>query len=171
MTPVPPKAVIFDCDGVLVDSEPAGFELLFDDLRHYSLTLDFKAIEAAFIGLTIPNVWTKAREMGANLPEDWIHTFYDRLYDKLAQGTALVPGIPELMERLDAAGIPYAVSSNGSDHKMQITLGQHPAIMAKLEGRLFSGQTLGKPKPGPIFILGVIENPSFDVLTSLRATV
>lgn len=149
MPPIPPKAVIFDCDGVLVDSEPAGFELLFDDLRHYGLTLDFKAIEAAFIGLTIPNVWTKAREMGANLPEDWIHTFYDRLYDKLAQGTALVPGIPELMERLDAAGIPYAVGSNGSDHKMQITLGQHPAIMAKLEGRLFSGQTLGKPKPAP----------------------
>lgn len=54
-----------------------------------------------------------------------------------------------MLDRLDAAGISYAVGSNGSDRKMQITIGQYPALMQRLSGRLFSGQTLGAPKPAP----------------------
>ena len=41
----------------------------------------------------------------------------------------LIPGILEVLERLDAAGIPYAVGSNGSDRKMEITLGQHQGMI------------------------------------------
>ncbi len=54
-----------------------------------------------------------------------------------------------MLDALDAAGIPYAVGSNGSDHKMQVTLGQHPGLLERFQGRLFSGQTLGAPKPAP----------------------
>lgn len=144
-----PAAVLFDCDGVLVDSEPAAFALLKDDLARHGLPLDDGALERAFIGGTIASVHTRARQMGAALPDDWVPDFYERLYDRLAGGTALIPGIEAVLDALDAAGIPYAVGSNGSDRKMQVTLGQHPALLARLRGRLFSGQTLGVPKPLP----------------------
>ncbi|MGD9917091.1 MAG: HAD family hydrolase [Paenirhodobacter sp.] len=144
-----PSAVLFDCDGVLVDSEPATFALIQEEFAAHGLHLSIPELEALFIGGTIEGVRTIANEMGAGLPEDWVDQYYERLYARLCKGTPLMPGIPELLEILDKSEIPYAVGSNGRMAKMRATLGQHPEIEAKLEGRLFSGQDLGKPKPAP----------------------
>ncbi len=142
-------AVLFDCDGVLVDSEPVTFEMLAEDFSRHGLSMTVADIAREFFGGTMRDLWLRARAMGARLPDDWVETFYERLYARLAQGTALVPGVARLLDLLDSAGIPYAVGSNGSERKMQVTLGQHPQVLARLQGRLFSGQTLGKPKPAP----------------------
>ncbi|OCX65843.1 hydrolase [Thioclava sp. SK-1] len=144
------KAVLFDCDGVLVDSEPPTFALLHEDFTRYGLSLDPQDMEPLFIGGTIEGCAAKARDMGATLPDNWAEDFYQRLYVRLRTNTPLIPGIPALLDRLDAANIGYAVGSNGRLAKMDATLGQHPAIKAKLEGRLFSGQeTVSNPKPAP----------------------
>lgn len=144
-----PAAVIFDCDGVLVDSEPAGFALLGEEFARYGLHLSDAELERDFVGATMQANWSRARELGADLPDDWVPAFYERLYRRLAEGTALIPGIAGVLDALDLAGIPYAVGSNGTERKMQVTLGQHPDILARLHGRLFSGQALGAPKPAP----------------------
>lgn len=144
-----PAAVLFDCDGVLVDSETIGFDLLDDDFRRHGHPMPRDEMERRFIGGTIRGLWTRAREAGIPLPDDWVDDFYARLYARLAEGTPLIPGVEAVLDRLDAAGIPYAVGSNGTTRKMQITLGQHPSVFRRLEGRLFSGQELGCPKPDP----------------------
>jgi HAD superfamily hydrolase (TIGR01509 family) len=146
---MPPKAILFDCDGVLVDSESTTFDLLTQEFADHGLHLTRAEMEQRFLGGTIGGLFTTARSLGATLPDTWVDDFYARLYVRLAQGTALIDGVIEVLEGLDTAGIPYAVGSNGSDQKMQITLGQHPAIMARLKGHLYSGQALGCPKPDP----------------------
>jgi HAD superfamily hydrolase (TIGR01509 family) len=146
---LPPKAVIFDCDGVVVDSEGMTFELLVGEFAAHGLHLPVETIARDFIGGTMKDVADRARAAGALLPETWVDDFYQRLYAHLAKGTPLISGILAVLDALDAAGIPYAMGSNGSDRKMQITLGQHQGMLDRFGGHLYSGQTLGKPKPAP----------------------
>lgn len=148
-----PLAVIFDCDGVLVDSEAIAFEMLEADLASYAPDLSRAQMERDLLGLTLSGVATQARSLGADLPADWVEDFYARLYARLEQGAPLVPGILTVLDALDAASIPYAIGSNGSPRKMQITLGQHDGLIARFQGRIFSGQDMQHPKPSPDLFL------------------
>ena len=130
-----PQAVLFDCDGVIVDSEPIAFAILSADLARHGLPTDHAQMNVLFLGGTVPDLFHKARALGATLPDDWVSDFYSRLYARLADGVPLVPGILTVLDRLDAAGIPYAIGSNGSDEKMRIMLGQHPGLIARFRGR------------------------------------
>ena len=143
-----PDAVIFDCDGVVVDSEHPTLVMVRDDLEKYGLTLTLEELEAGYIGGTVETVAQKARANGARLPEDWVSDFYERMYAMLRAEVALIPGILGVLDALDSAGIPYAMGSNGTPEKMQITLGQH-GLVERFRGHLYSGQALGRPKPAP----------------------
>jgi HAD superfamily hydrolase (TIGR01509 family) len=144
-----PRGVIFDCDGVIVDSEGPTFLLLQENFAAYGLPVSLHDLETNFIGGTMADVEARARAQGADLPATWRDDFYEVLYAHLAKGTPLVSGILDVLDRLESQGIPYAVGSNGSDRKMQVTLGQYPGLIDRFQGRLFSGQTLGRPKPAP----------------------
>ncbi|WP_137111740.1 HAD family phosphatase [Rhodobacter sp. SY28-1] len=142
-----PQAVLFDCDGVIVDSEKPSFLLFVEELAAHGLPLSLEEFETRFVGGTVEMVAARAREAGARLPEDWVARFYDRMYAMLAAGVPLVAGVTEVLDRLDAAGVPYAMGSNGSMQKMQITMGQH-GLMDRFRVVL-SGQAIGAPKPFP----------------------
>ena len=143
-----PAAVIFDCDGVVVDSEHPTLVMVRDDLEKYGLTLTIADLEADYIGGTVETVAEKARVNGARLPEDWVGDFYERMYAMLRASVPLIPGIVGVLDALDFAGIPYAMGSNGTPEKMEITLGQH-GLIRRFRGHLYSGQALGRPKPAP----------------------
>lgn len=144
-----PAAVLFDCDGVVIDSEPPTFDLLAEDLSQRGLTLSHAEMERLFLGGTIERVGKIARELGGDIPDDWVPYFYDRLYARLAEGAPLIPGVLGVFEALDAVGVPYAIGSNGTGRKMEITIGQHPDLARRLQGRLFSGVDLKMLKPAP----------------------
>lgn len=148
-----PDAVLFDCDGVVVDSEGPTLALFVEELAAHGLPLTLPAFEADYLGQTVEMVGAQATKAGANLPEGWVAHFYGRMNEMLVAGVPLVPGVRGVLDRLDAVGIPFAMGSNGSLAKMRITLGQHG-----IEGRfraVFSGQALGKPKPAPdVYLAG-----------------
>lgn len=142
-----PQAVLFDCDGVIVDSEGPTLDLLIQDLAGHGLILTRHQLETDYIGGTIETVAQRVRAAGTDLPPDWVAQFHDQMYAMLARGTPLVPGILQVFDALDAAGIPFAVGSNGTPRKMDISLGQH-GLIARFRAVL-SGQAIGRPKPAP----------------------
>lgn len=145
-----PDLVIFDCDGVLVDSEPPANQALIDNLARYGLDMTLEQSLSTFVGNAMPQVAQTARKMGADLPDTdvWIAEVYEDMYARLRQGVDPVPGVIAVLDALDAAGVPYCVASNGSDEKMDITLGA-TGMATRLEGKRFSAHTLGVSKPDP----------------------
>lgn len=144
--------VIFDCDGVLVDSEIVANTVMAENLSRHGLTLSVEESMTTFMGSSMVHVRDTARAMGADLPEDWIGTLYAEMYAALRRGVAVIAGIPALLDRLDAAGIPYCVASNGSDEKMDITLGA-TGLAPRFAGRRYSAHALGVAKPDPELFL------------------
>jgi len=143
-----PELVIFDCDGVLVDSERVTNAVLADRLRPYGIDLSVEETMALFVGGTIALVAEKAGEMGAMLPDTWVEESYEAMFVQLAVETPLVAGILSVLDRLDAAGIPYCVASNGPPRKMEITLGQH-GMLERFGAHVYSAHTVGIAKPDP----------------------
>ncbi|WP_406645870.1 HAD family phosphatase [Aliisedimentitalea scapharcae] len=152
-----PALVIFDCDGVLVDSETISNQALVDNLARYGLNLDLAGSMSLFVGSTMTGVMDKARNLGADLHDGWIDEVYQETYAALENGVDLIPGIPELLQTLDRAGIPTCVASNGSEHKMQITLGQN-GLWQRFHHAMFSAHALGMSKPDPGLFLAAASH-------------
>ncbi len=142
------ELVIFDCDGVLVDSEVIAHSIIAESLRAHGLEVTLAECMGLFMGATMAGVKEKAEGMGAALPQDWVEHIYGRIYARLRENCPLVEGVVEVLDALDAAGIPYCVASNGRFEKMEITLGQN-GLWQRFGGRIYSAQALGTAKPAP----------------------
>ena len=140
--------VIFDCDGVLVDSEPITNRAMQRNLASYGLELTLEEVMGSFVGGTIFGVCEKAKSMGADLPETWVEDFYQEMFEALRDTVEAIPGAAAVLDGLDAAGIIYAVGSNGPHEKMRITL-TRTGLRERLEGRIYSREDVANPKPAP----------------------
>lgn len=143
-----PKMGIFDCDGVLVDSETIGNKVLQRNLARHGLELSLEKIMDMFVGGTTAGLMGEARKMGADLPDDWLDHIYPEIFEALTQSVEMVPHIPLVLDALDVAGIVYAIGSNGPMRKMEITLGK-TNLWDRFEGRAFSSHDCDAPKPAP----------------------
>ena len=88
-----PELVIFDCDGVLVDSEPITNALLREDLAARGLSLTQRDIEDSFVGGTMGGVGKEAARRGADIPDNWLDLIYAEMHRRLALGTPLIDGV------------------------------------------------------------------------------
>ena len=153
----PPKLVIFDCDGVVIDSEPLTLQLMRDDLASRGLKLSLPKMMDLAVGGTIAGVGRQAKVLGADITDDWVNQFYIKLFTVLEQRVELIPGIESVLDVLDHHGIPYAIGSNGPHRKMEITLGRC-RLAGRFSGRTFSREDVANPKPAPdVYLLAATK--------------
>ena len=143
-----PGLIIFDCDGVLVDSEPLTNAMMAREMTTAGLPMTTREAMDNFVGGTIRGVFEKARGLGARLPDDWVDGFYDRMIAMLAREVELIPGAADVLSCLEAEDIAHCIASNGPMRKMAATLGRH-GLWARLETRAFSAHEVGIAKPDP----------------------
>ena len=142
--------IIFDCDGVLVDSEALAIavdELVLADL---GWTMGRDEIIARFVGRSEEHFLSVIEDhFGRTLPTDWADS-YEHLYlESFSQNLQPVAGI---VEALDSIKLPICVASNGSHEKMQFTLGL-TGLLPRFEGRIFSASDVARGKPAPDLFL------------------
>lgn len=150
MTHPPVDLVIFDCDGVLVDSERICVKV--DALIMADLGCPFTEAEIVelFVGSS-GEVYTAAVEerLGRPLEKDW-QLRYEHLYDEaIAAELTAVDGITEA---LDALTVPYCVASNGHHDGIRNSLAL-TSLLGRFEGRVFSASEVAFGKPAPDLFL------------------
>jgi HAD superfamily hydrolase (TIGR01509 family) len=144
------ELVIFDCDGVLVDSEPIANRVFAEQLAVHGLPMTVDEVARTFIGRSRDTCIAMAGEMRgrpfhAGFAEEWDHA----LHAALAREVRPVAGIPEVLRALR---VPYCVASNGEPSHMQVSL-TAAGLMPLVEGRLFSAREVAHPKPAPDLFL------------------
>ncbi len=143
-----PDLVLFDCDGVLVDSEAITARVIRDDLARHGLNLSVEQIDTLFVGGTMAGVMETSRTMGAALPDLWLDHINRLVFAALDAECVPVPGIDGVLDALDAAGISYAVCSNGPVAKMDVTL-RRTGLWSRFFGHVYSAHDCAASKPAP----------------------
>lgn len=147
------KAVIFDFDGVLVDSEPISLGELKNSFEEHGIQMEWSALVKGFLG-TAPRDITRfmheetGRDPAGIFPEGW----HARVMKRFAQGLTMISGAEALLDKLDADGIPYCIASGSHPDRLQLalsTVGQEK----RFEGRSFSTEMVPHGKPAPDIFL------------------
>lgn len=145
-----PELVIFDCDGVLVDTEPLGNAVLGAALRDAGVAIDDATVASQFRGWSMTSVvaWVRA-ERGVALAAGFLPDFQERLFRALRHGVTEMPGAGATLASLD---LPRCVASSGEVEKMRLSLGL-TGLLGRFDGRLFSATQVRRGKPAPDLFL------------------
>jgi HAD superfamily hydrolase (TIGR01509 family) len=142
--------VIFDCDGVLIDSEPIANRVLQRALEGAGLAMAHDEVMKTFVGRTRDGCIEMAgRMLGRALPADFGAKWDAALYEALAREVQPVEGIVEVLEGLR---LPWCVASNGEPERMRLAL-RAAGLEGRVGGRLFSAKQVARPKPAPDLFL------------------
>ena len=149
-----PALVIFDCDGVLVDSEPASNEVLARVLSECGVPTSTEQAIALYKGQILAEVIRISEErLGAVLPEDFVERYETERAEEFRRSLQPVPGAAEAVRAVSAAGLRVCVASQGKTSKMDLTLGI--TGLRGLFGRdaVFSAYSVPRGKPFPDLFL------------------
>ncbi|QOC93231.1 HAD family hydrolase [Micromonospora craniellae] len=143
--------VIFDCDGVLVDSEPIVSRVLADRMRHLGIQITDQECATAFAGLDqAAAARLIADRLGDAVPTGWFDSLTVAVDTALRAEVAPVPGVAALLQQLR---VPFCVASNGRPEKVALTLGVC-GLAPYFEGRIFTAAEVAHGKPAPdLFLL------------------
>ncbi len=145
----PLRLVIFDCDGVLVDSEPVSNRILAEDLsaRGWAMTTD-EAIHN-FMGTTLRDMHPLIEaKLAKPLPDSWIAEITTQIVDALAHESTAIPGAVAALQAVTALGLPWRVASNSSHEEMRAKFARI-GIADLVAGRVLSHTDVAAGKPAP----------------------
>lgn len=138
--------VIFDCDGVLVDSERITNQIFCDMLNEIGLHVTLEDMFEHFVGRSMQQCIDQITEMrGTPPPESFVPLYRFRSTEALKKEIKPIHGIHETLDNLT---IPYCVASSGEYQKMRLTLGA-TGLLDRFDGRIFSVADVKRSKPAP----------------------
>lgn len=142
-----PELVIFDLDGVLVDSERLAVVLLTETLHELGWPLTAAEVAERFVG---SNAADMAQEIGEAIgrPVDWASEFDPRYRAAFAAGLRAMPGAHETLDLLDEMDLPYCLASSSSHEQINLKLSLTD-LATRFAGATFSGEEVARPKPAP----------------------
>ncbi|MFJ8150470.1 HAD family hydrolase [Streptomyces sp. NPDC096048] len=150
--------VIFDNDGVLVDSEPISNRLLSGYLTELGHPTSYEDSLRDYMGAAMHRVHDLILERtGRRLPEDFDDVFHGRVFAAFERDLEPVPGVVGVLEKLAADGVAYCVASSGSHERIRV--GHRKTGLDRWfdDERIFSSQDVGRGKPAPDLFLHAAE--------------
>jgi HAD superfamily hydrolase (TIGR01509 family) len=144
------QLIIFDCDGVLVNSEPISNRIMAEVLTQNGLPMSLEACYDHFMGRTMDDCLDiLAQRFGHCAPTDFVDTVRQRTLEALRQEVEPVPGVAAAIAQIS---VPVCVASSGQLVKMRTTL-QRTGLLHHFEDRLFSAAGVARGKPHPDIFL------------------
>jgi HAD superfamily hydrolase (TIGR01509 family) len=150
--------VIFDNDGVLVDSEPISNRLLAAYLTELGHPTSYEDSIRDYMGSAMHRIHDLIEERtGRRLPAEFDDVFHGRVFAAFERELQPVPGVVGVLEKLAADGVAYCVASSGSHERIRV--GHRTTGLDRWfeEARIFSSQDVGKGKPAPDLFLYAAE--------------
>jgi HAD superfamily hydrolase (TIGR01509 family) len=144
------ELVIFDCDGVLIDSERLGVRVDVMALHELGWPLSEAEVIARFVGRSDrENQAAIEAHLGRRLPEGWAEQVEERYRQAYAAELTPVDGV---LEALDRITLPSCVASSATHAHLRYTLGL-TGLYERFAGRVFSAEDVGRGKPAPDLFL------------------
>jgi len=145
-----PSLVIFDCDGVLVDSEPISLRLLVETLAGAGLRLEPEEVHDRFLGKSLATTREiLAAHYGLTLGEDALADMRRRLY---AAFRAELRPVPHVAGTLATLPCPFCVASSSQPERIELSL-TVTGLWSYFAGRAFSATMVSRGKPAPDLFL------------------
>ncbi len=153
------KCIIFDSDGVLVDSETLSAKVFQEMAMELGFELDFETAVERFAGTSMKeNLLLIGENIQGSLPVDFEKEFRARTYEVFKTDLKAVHGIHELIEKL---GIPFCVASSGPVEKIRLNLGL-VNLLDHFENKIYSSYDIGSWKPDPGIFLHAAKKMGFE---------
>lgn len=152
------RAVIFDLDGCLVDSEPMALQVLGEEMAAEGAPTSADDLRKRFLGVSIQSVVDHiARFTRRAVLPDFAQRFEDRLLARYDAELRLIPGALDLLDDLQARGIGMAIATGGSLRRLGVTL-RVSGLDRYFTGRAFSADQVAHGKPAPDLFLFAARN-------------
>ncbi|MFJ2744515.1 HAD family hydrolase [Streptomyces sp. NPDC087440] len=152
------ELVIFDNDGVLVDSEPLSNRILSGYLTELGHPTTYEDSLRDYMGAAVHRVHDLVRERtGQELPEDFGDQLHERVFAAFERELQPVAGVEDVLANLVAEGVPYCVASSGSHERIRVGHRRTGLDEWFEEEWLFSSEDVGKGKPAPDLFLFAAE--------------
>jgi HAD superfamily hydrolase (TIGR01509 family) len=177
------QLVIFDCDGVLVDSEDISNAVLARMLTEEGLATTLAQARGAYQGLLLGDVLAAAEErLGRRLPAGWLERYEREREDAFRSGLRAVAGAAAAVRAVTAAGVGVCVASQGKLAKTRLSLALTGLSDLFAQRALFSAEQVSRGKPHPDLFLhaaramgaqpgrcAVVEDTPSGVTAAVRA--
>jgi len=143
--------VIFDCDGVLIDSEAISARMLVEEMGARGIGIDLEYVARHFLGRSYPVVLKViAQDFGIDLPESFEADYRRRLLAAFEAELTVMPGVEAVLDRLAR---PYCLATSSSPARLARSL-EITGLGARFAGRISTASEVARGKPAPdLFLL------------------